>query len=444
MKAQEFISNALLCIFYFVATILVLVLLISLFLFGWLLRAQETNVSKGRQYVEVYGQTFELQQDLFIHQGSDSKEWYFSNWEASDAIAKVERGTKIHVKKIILQYTPFVGTSLKIFAQIQDSKFSKYNSIGVDAGDLAINYLRLPSNGELVLFDPDYLRNIDIGTLHLAAQYGDLEAVKSLLKRGADINQKNLDEKTPLHYAKDLKIVEYLVEKGAEYNHTDKWEKTLLHYIVKDPDYLDIVKFLIEKGAYLDQQDEEKNTPLHIAAYNKNYDIVEAMLNAGADPFVKGEYEETILLKAAEDNKLHIVELSLKLGADPLALCGLTHKSALHFAIRENNIKMAKLLLEAGVPVNGADDRGKTPLHMAVSYGDLDIVRLLLDHGANVNQEDREGISPIDLAEQENRFIFIRILKKHKLQVAHAIPSLDIRCKRNSGTNKGCTLLMIS
>ena len=134
----------------------------------------------------------------------------------------------------------------------------------------------------------------------------------------------------------------------------------------------------------------------------------------GADPRMKGKYDDTILLVAASHDKLDIVELSLKLGADPLAICGLTKMSALHFACRENNLKMVKLLIEASVPVNGADDRGKTPLHKAVCCGDLNIVYFLLEKGANVNQADHDGITPLDLASEEKRFDLIRILEKHK------------------------------
>ena len=186
-----------------------------------------------------------------------------------------------------MRYKPFVGTSLKILVEIEDPKFLTYNSRGIDPADFALNSYYLPTNGGLVLFDPNYLRNVNIRTLHLAVLYKDLEAIKSHLEKGADVNQKNFDGKTPLHYANEFKLIEYLVEKGADINQTDRWGKTLLHYAVdhyvsdNNSQNFKIVKFLIEKGTDLNHQDEEKNTPLLIAANNKNYDVVEALLNAG-------------------------------------------------------------------------------------------------------------------------------------------------------------------
>ena len=54
--------------------------------------------------------------------------------------------------------------------------------------------------------------------LHCASQIGDLEIVKHLLERGANIEAQDQDGVTPLHcasYIGHLEIVKHLLERGA-------------------------------------------------------------------------------------------------------------------------------------------------------------------------------------------------------------------------------------
>lgn len=55
--------------------------------------------------------------------------------------------------------------------------------------------------------------------------------------------------------------------------------------------------------------------------------------------------------------------------------------------------KIAQALLERGVNVNKADVTGRTALHWAVDNEDLDMVRVLLQHGANPNAYTNAGLS---------------------------------------------------
>src|SRR5437899_566051 len=54
---------------------------------------------------------------------------------------------------------------------------------------------------------------------------------------------------------------------------------------------------------------------------------------------------------------------------------------------------MAELLLARSVAVNKPDVTGRTALHWAVDNNDIDFARLLLSHGANPNAYTRAGLS---------------------------------------------------
>lgn len=69
-------------------------------------------------------------------------------------------------------------------------------------------------------------------------------------------------------------------------------------------------------------------------------------------------------------------------GFTPLIETAITHQPAI-----------AELLIRRGVEINKPDVTGRTALHWAVDNNDLELSRLLLDHGANANAYTRAGLA---------------------------------------------------
>ena len=70
-------------------------------------------------------------------------------------------------------------------------------------------------------------------SLHVAAEEGDMDKVKSLLERGVDVNARDANEQTPLHVAAvkgNVDVVRLLIEQGAEVDPCDKYGWTPLHW----------------------------------------------------------------------------------------------------------------------------------------------------------------------------------------------------------------------
>ena len=104
-----------------------------------------------------------------------------------------------------------------------------------------------------------------------ASKQGQLDSVKDLLHRGADITASSDKGKTALHYA-------------AANGKTE------------------IVKMLIEKGAEVDARDRDGHTPLMLAAiYGCNL-TVQALLEGGADPRAKTKCGNTAVLYAENNS----------------------------------------------------------------------------------------------------------------------------------------------
>ena len=111
----------------------------------------------------------------------------------------------------------------------------------------------------------DFRKKYKVSALMLAAGQGNVEVVKELLERGADVNMKGKGGSTAL-----LSVL--LAE----------------DYIVRQQSKVDIVKLLLNRRAHFDQQDILG--PLLKAIKESNYILAELLLKDGAyDALVKGE-----------------------------------------------------------------------------------------------------------------------------------------------------------
>jgi ankyrin repeat protein len=154
-----------------------------------------------------------------------------------------------------------------------------------------------------------------------AARLGDSEAIRTLLKQGADVNAVEGDGTTALHWAAragNLELVQMLVSAGAN------------------------VKATTRLGAY---------TPLMMAAQAGHAPVVAALIAGGSD------------LKATSTT-----------GTTPLM-----------FAAQSGDTRTATMLLEGGADVNASETAmGQTPLMFAAAFNRVEMVKLLLARGADV------------------------------------------------------------
>jgi ankyrin repeat protein len=74
------------------------------------------------------------------------------------------------------------------------------------------------------------------------------------------------------------------------------------------------------------------------------------------------------------------------------------------------NIKLAKLLLDAGANVNQTDRSNETPLHGASGWREVRMVRFLLRHGARVNIRGAAGYYPLHWAVHSGNATVVRLL----------------------------------
>lgn len=237
--------------------------------------------------------------------------------------------------------------------------------------------------------------------LHWAAYTGNAEMARLLLGAGAGVQAvSRVGGLTPLMMATragDAAIVKLLVDAKADVTGANANGTTPLMFAAASGN-VDVVRLLVDRGADLNATDTTNGqTPLMFAAAQGRTEAVKALLARKAHPDVVTRVSPIIPMgdryKQATGGK-GTREITSEGGrSDIRAMGGLT---ALMFAAREGHAGVVQALVEGGADVNrvsGADDL--SPMTMAIVNGRLDIAKYLLDHGANPNLRAKNGVGPL-------------------------------------------------
>jgi hypothetical protein len=141
--------------------------------------------------------------------------------------------------------------------------------------------------------------------------------VKLLVDKGADVNAKDEEEKTPLHHAAWYQpdMAELLLDNGTDVNAKDKQGLTALHSAILSG-HKDVAELLLAKGARIDEKDDEYGfTALHYAAKFGNKNVAEFLIDKGADINAKDNEGHTPLYIAIHHD-YKVAELLIYKGAD--------------------------------------------------------------------------------------------------------------------------------
>ena len=278
-----------------------------------------------------------------------------------------------------------------------------------------------------------------------ASMKGDTEALKTLLKQGADVNAAQPDGMTALHWAADrgdAALADMLVYAGASPAAVTRIGQYTPLHIASRAGNAAVVKILLKAGASASVKTNPGGaTPLHLAAEAGNVEAVNTLLDAGADANAReSEWGQTPLVFAASRNRVDAIKALIAHGADP-ALASrwddIPVSSALNNAARQLQGQNGQMILTAdyltqqqiyqaerdiyrsGKPpesevnqlraiqqVNGEEVNpsvlakgGMTALMHAARQGYIASVNALLDGGAPINQRNEgEGTTPLLIA----------------------------------------------
>jgi len=232
-------------------------------------------------------------------------------------------------------------------------------------------------------------------SLQEAAGIGDIDLLRSLIKKGSDIDRREDPIfKTALHRAAIggyKGVAELLLAKGADVSARDQFPfATPLHYAA-ERGHMEVAELLIARGADLNAKRgyPADDRPLHSAVRAGRKDVVELLVRKGADVNAKNKEDQTPLDVALQRNRKDIVDLLIAKSADV----------SIHTAARYGLLKKLKELVSKGSNVNAKNNAGETALDVAIQEYRQDIAKLLVDKGADVSIHAAAFISDINKVE---------------------------------------------
>ena len=258
-----------------------------------------------------------------------------------------------------------------------------------------------------------------------AVMRADRNTVRTLLQQKADVNAAQADGMTALHWAarqNDLETAQMLIGAGAKPDVATRYGVTPLYFACQKGNAA-MIDLLLRAGIDPNSANPGGETALMTASRTGNVDAVKLLLDHRAAIDMKeSQRGQTALMWAVLENHPDVVKLLLARGADINAQTkveipdGTSGKpetksgdigahgpgmyrgravpspagamTALHFAARDGNLAMARILVEAGAHLDRPSANGTRPMVVAIINNHIELALYLLDKGADANAAD--------------------------------------------------------
>ena len=249
--------------------------------------------------------------------------------------------------------------------------------------------------------------------IFMASYNGDLQTVKRLVEQDPGLaNGRNDYGRFPLEMAAQtgqIEIVKFLLEKGADIN-ADRGGTTALHMAAIFGGKTELIELLLEKGADINARAGNGHTPLNFAVIGKQKKIADLLLDKGGEINLENMNFTWLLYTSSSSGIKRIVDMALEKDVDFSYRSGNGY-TLLHSAAEGGIIELAELLFSKGLKVEDANVYGQTPLHITARGGFKDIVELFLKKGADINVKTNNGKTPIHFARENRRDDIVEYLK---------------------------------
>jgi len=166
-----------------------------------------------------------------------------------------------------------------------------------------------------------------------------------------------------------------------------------------------LIDRLVQEGVDVNTKASDNVTPLLRAFLARNKKGYASLLQHGADPNIQNSLGLAVLSRATWEADSYWLDEALKHKGNP----NLVHtgsksrnETPLFFAINENRLENAKLLIAAGADLKHKDGLGYSPLMLAAGRPAYDIAYELLMAGADYRQEDSGGDNYIGWVSRRN------------------------------------------
>lgn len=175
---------------------------------------------------------------------------------------------------------------------------------------------------------------------------------------------------------------------------------TLLKRTIIASPSTEIIQHVLDYGYDINYKDEDGNTILHFAAMSFYPETVRFFISKGLDLEAVNKMGETPLFVAAKKNgNLEIIEIFIEAGANVKTTCNGGANLLIIAAGFNPNPQIVKYLLKKGFDIEACDDDGLTALLSAAAWQrNSDVLDVLIEAGANIGAKTKNGENLFHLA----------------------------------------------
>ncbi|XP_059477280.1 uncharacterized protein LOC132197766 isoform X2 [Neocloeon triangulifer] len=286
-----------------------------------------------------------------------------------------------------------------------------------------------------------------------AAKKGHFQMLTWLLDGGVDINKKKgYWEQSALHVAcfrSDIDIVRLLLERKADVDIGNKYDQKPLHYAAREG-HLEVVKILLNNGATVEAKSAKGVTAIHLAAWKGHLMVLKFLLKKCDKSFIRvcDSQGFNVLHYAALGGNLPVAEFLI--AEDKFLIRGRTNneETTLHMAARGPSPELCQLLVRSGASVLAVDKNGFNAIHHACSNSslkNLSVLEYLISLGdLNIESRTVNGRSALHLATEEPQY-FLKDVYKNEMMNRARIKMVKMLIERGANIlatdGQGCNAL---
>ena len=254
--------------------------------------------------------------------------------------------------------------------------------------------------------------NLGSTAMHTAVRWDAPASIDKLLALGINVNAQNTAGKSPLAeavVAGKFEIAKKLLASGADPNTSDSNGVTVLMDAIRGCSK-DSVQLLLSYGANPNVQEVNGRNAYHEAAYMGEKEIIKLIRKAGGNPLSRDKQGTTpfsIVLK----KDISVIREVL---GNNYTITDSDGNTPVHIVVKSKaSTQLLQVLIEEGYPVDTRNADGYTALNYAIENNDVKTAVVLLENGANPFQMiDKKGKNGISIAlDKKNKSMISNIVK---------------------------------
>jgi quinoprotein dehydrogenase-associated probable ABC transporter substrate-binding protein len=247
-----------------------------------------------------------------------------------------------------------------------------------------------------------------------------LDRVEQWLAQGADVNQE-LDNAV---LSSDVERIRFLLDRGADINKIDAQGVAPLHAAARGSNAA-TVALLLDRKADPDMRDRDGWTPLLHAAFRNRVAAIKLLLSRGADIEATAPWGYGALMLAVEEEKFDAAQALVDAGAavdrpagpenlTPLMVVASevpTSRRIIQITQSVGPIEIARALIARGAKVNAVTTAGVTPVMIAAARDNAPMIGVLAEAGADLAAKSGDGQTALEIAGRNDNDTSVRLIR---------------------------------